>query len=634
MHSSSLIPFSISLLSTIPTTLVLAAKCAAPALNLPYRNISTTPGTLHHGIPIHIGSPWQIIALIPSLQLDNTFIPRFTNTCVHDDGMRMRKRKRSLSLQRRDGHPGAWEEDNGRAQGNNTDTNAKEWEAGNWWVKCGEVYGGSYTPKLSGSFRDLGPSTNGKEEWWFKRQKYDAFRVISEKFLFTDYADVYSTSFEALPPKRNITSSFLLANEGASFGGLGASMLGLGPNSTLLKQLLDEKMIASTSWSLTKDTLCLGCEDATARTGNLLTIPASDRDKDAKLPCSLQTKIEALNWHPKKGVEGASLIETPFTACIDPGVQFLVLPHDARGVLKKVLDRDVKAEYEDYISLSGPPKTDVGVLTFRLEGGLEVNVSVAGVGRVNAAETSTGAVWNVPVGKGRWGAYGNATWVLGRPFTDAVVLRWDAGKKEYGLAARNEDGARKSDIKPLGCDEFPGVQRIVTVSPGTGVVVGAVVAGVLGGLVFAGVGMVFYKRGRRGGGAGAGAGAGGGGKYEVLPGGTAPRDTHSIHMDTVPMHSVPSSDSRFNSWTSGTVSPPPASVYSGFSGHNGYGAGGMGMGLSFGENRTWGGMGKGGQHQRGLSEVDDATAIHEAPEGGTAVPTKRERAEMYGPPIR
>lgn len=342
-------------------------------------------------------------------------------------------------------------------------------------------------------------------------------------------------------------------------------------------------MIPSTSWTLTNSSLCLGCTDANAHTSDFQSFKPADRAADSKLPCLIQAKVEALNWHPKKGVEGATLIQDTFTACIDPGVKFLVLPDDARDAFKEIVERDVKGEYEDYIAFKGPPKEDVGILTFRLEGGLVVNVTVPGVGRVGAEEVGE---WKVPIGRGGWGAYGNQTWTLGKPFTDRVVIKWDEGAKEYGIANLNDDPSRKEDIQPLGCDEFPKVEKIVTSSPGTGVLVGSVIGGFVGGLVFAMAGLWFFKRGEKGVKS----------KYEPLE-------------ETLPMTRIPTDRRTMDSAMSGALSPPSV------------------------RESMRSQMGSRSASPMAPQLVAD-NSIYEAPEGGTAYPTKRERPEMSGLGLR
>jgi hypothetical protein len=618
-----------------------AAKCAAPPLNLPYRNISVTPGVLTQGIPIQLGTPWQQIALTPSLQLDSTFIPRFTNTCVHNDDMPMgqngtnSRRGVDLTYWKRDGHPGSFEENGGdQAEGSKYGA----WEGENWWVKCVETYGGGFVPELSPSFHDNG--TNDQvAEWWFKRVDYSGWHFVTETFRFADYLEVFTETNDVIPKeeKINITTSFMLADQGKRFGDVGASLMGMTPGSSLLTSLHDAEIIPSTSWTLTNESLCLGCVDQTSSKGDFHIFKPADREKDDRLPCLIQARVEALNWHPNANVEGVTIIEKSFVACIDPGVKFMVLPNDARTTFKKIVDRGVKGEFEDYILFKGPPKEDVGLLTVKLEGGLDVNITIPGAGTAGAEETGS---WKVAIGKGGWGAYGNQTFVLGKPFTDQIVLRWDDSQQEYGIAAANTDTSRKANLKPLGCDDFP---ELATSSGAKGVGLGVLIGSVLGafaGGLFVALGLLFFfRRGRK--------------------------DAFSKYQpigDTLPMQNIPSDRRTVDSWMSQALSPPPPSIGGATIGGSSYrdhsragsragsraeerdGMGfglGMGIGGDAGSMRSFGlGVGVREVNRVPVMVADNAVyessnrEVYEAPEGGTAYPTKRERLEIWSPDPR
>lgn len=463
--------------------LTAAEKCAAPPVNLPYRNVSITPGALHAGIPLQIGSTWQYIALVPSLQTDDVFLPRYSNTCIYDAPVNTTvpvvnrtSHDAASGLLSRDAASELVSPGEGSGFAHEMD--------GSWWAKCAEIYGGAYDPRLSTSFVEN--RTNNQE-----------FHYFTDVWRFGDYLDVYTTTTQALPTKNNLTSTFLLAEKGKTFGGYGSAQLGLTPNSTILESLNSANMMPSTSWSLSNSSLCLGCIDVGASTGPWHTFHPSDKYVNPDLPCLIKAKVEALNWRPRAGVEGATLIQDTFSACIDPGVKFLVLPTNVTKSFKDIVKREVSAEYDDHIAFAGPPGNDTGMLTFRIEGGLEVNITVHGAGDV-AAQQVNNENWTVPIGKGGWGAYGNRTWVLGKPFTDQILLRWDATKKEYGIANRNHDPLQKSDIQPLGCDTFPKIEKAVTMTPGTGILVGSIIGGFIGGLVFAAAGFWFFKRGQKG----------------------------------------------------------------------------------------------------------------------------------------
>ncbi|KAF2450694.1 hypothetical protein P171DRAFT_439304 [Karstenula rhodostoma CBS 690.94] len=549
---------------------VTATKCAAPPLNLPYHDISTVPGVLSPGILLQIGSPFQSIALVPSLQIDDTFIPRYTNTCVYDAPLNTTATQpqnttnvhvATTGLLARDAAPGIFA---------NVGTNDIA-KGENWWTKCAQTYGGAYNPLFSSSFSENKTVLNNQDGHFF-----------TDIWRFADYLSVYAATTSALRPHSNTTSTFQIAQEGATFAGYGAALLGLAPNSTLLTALAQADMVPGTSWTLTNSSLCLGCEDRGASTGPWHTFHPSDRHVNADVPCVIQAKVEALNWRPREVcVEGVTLIQESFTACVDPGVKFLVLPTNVTGAFGKIVEREVLTEYDDYTVFQGPRGNDTGVLMFRIEGGLEVNVTVPGAG-VGGGEQQGG--WKVPIGKGGWGAYGNATWVLGKPFTDRVVLRWDGEKEEYGIANRNVDVTREADVQPLGCDAFPSIEKSVTSTPGTGILVGSAVGGFIGGLAFAFAGFWFFKRGQKG-----------------------VRSRYAqLDEDAVPMRTM--SHGR-DSWiAAGTLSPPPPSIHESLRSQR----------LRDTRSGAQGGLG---------FEIADGQ-MYEAPEGGTARPTKRGQFEL------
>ncbi|KAK7186263.1 hypothetical protein DPSP01_005087 [Paraphaeosphaeria sporulosa] len=549
---------------------VTAIKCAAPPLSLPYRDISVVPGILSPGIPLQIGSPFQSIALVPSLQIDDTFIPRYTNTCVFDVPVNTTTDQpqnatsahvATTGLLARDATPASFAEVGKNGTGSGQD----------WWTKCAQTYGGAYNPAFSSSFTEDKTVLNNQDGHFF-----------TDIWRFADYLSVYTATTAALPPKSNATSTFQAAVEGATFNNYGAALLGLTPNSTLLAALAQADMIPSTSWTLTNASLCLGCEDRSASTGTWQTFPPVDRYVNPDLPCLIKAKVEALTWRPREhGVEGATLLQESFTACVDPGVKFLVLPPNATSAFGKIVEREVRAEYSDYTVFERGAGNDTGVLTFRIQGGLEVNVTVPGAGDAGLHQSGG---WTVPIGKGAWGAYGNATWVLGKPFTDRVVLRWDGEKKEYGIANRNADDTREVDVQPLGCDAFPSVERSVASTPGTGILVGSVVGGFIGGLAFAFAGFWFFRRGRKG-----------------------VRSRYAqLDEDTVPMRAM--SHGRDSWMTAGTLNPPPPSIHESLRSQR----------LRDAQSGA----------QRGIGfEIADGQ-MFEAPEGGTAYPTKRGRNEM------
>ncbi|KAF2737188.1 hypothetical protein EJ04DRAFT_130311 [Polyplosphaeria fusca] len=581
---------ALTLLSLTPISLT--AKCSAPALALPYRETQITPGTLVQGIRISIGSPPQYIALTPSLMLDNAFIPRYTNSCVHIASMPLPSpsprptppnatQPSRRALDKRDGHPGDFEEEGDGSDGSAGST-GRFWEGQDWWLKCSMLYGGGYAPALSGTGRSNASFKH--DEFFFDAKEYGAWTFLDDVFALADYLGEYVDAMGEGPTKQNISGTFVLPNGDALFGGLGSSPLGLTPESTVLNALAREEIVASTSWSLTNETLCLGCWDKSASKGDFTTFKPADRKANDKLPCLIQAKVEALNWRPGENKDGVTLIKEAFSACIEPGIKYLVLPNDVREAFETVTDRKMVAGYDDYVVFSGPPKDEIGVLEFKLEGGLQVNVTIPGAGKAGAEEKGE---WRVPVGKGGWGGYGTGVWTLGKPFTDHIVLKWDAETKEYSIANVNEDASRTQDLQPLGCDEFPKKVEKDHASPATGTIVGSVVGGFVGGLLFAAAGLLFYRRGVQGVKA----------KYEPMP-----------SVEHLPMSSMASDRRTIDSAMSGALSPP--SIRDSM--------------LSRGSGRV--------SPMMEPQMVDD-NSIYEAPEGGTAYPTKRERTELGIPPV-
>jgi hypothetical protein len=244
-------------------------------------------------------------------------------------------------------------------------------------------------------------------------------------------------------------------------------------------------------------------------------------------------------------------------------------------------------------------------------------------------------LWRVAVGKGGWGAYGNQTFVLGKPFTDQVVLRWDGDKQEYGIAPANTDTSRVPSLKPLGCEDFPEVAAgDGSKHMGTGVLIGSVLGAFAGGVFVALALLFFFRRGRKDAFS----------KYEPI-------------ADTVSMRNIPTDRRTVDSWISGALSPPPPSVggatmASSYRDHSragsragerdGMGVGmGMGMGVTVGGDAGTGrGLGLRGMNQEPVMVADNAVyessnrEVYEAPEGGTAFPTKRERLEIWSPDLR
>lgn len=95
-------------------------------------------------------------------------------------------------------------------------------------------------------------------------------------------------------------------------------------NSSILAGFYEKEVIPSASWSVTNSTLCLGCIDNGAYTGDFHTFKYVEPKVNASLSCALQVKIEQIYWYPKSGVEGTFLVKNGFQACVDPGIDYLV----------------------------------------------------------------------------------------------------------------------------------------------------------------------------------------------------------------------------------------------------------------------------------------------------------------------
>lgn len=459
--------------------------------------------------------------------------------------------------------------------------NDTRWNEQDGKIVCAEIYGGGFVPELSTSFQDN--RTNDQiNEAWFKIVRFSEWLFMTESFVFADYLEVFVQQNEVLPEKRNATTAFILPDEGATFGGLGSSALSLTPDSRILETLYTEGMVPSKSWSLTNESLCLGCVDENAYTGEFQALKPANRDTEDGQPCLLQTKVETVVYHLTAENAGVPLIDTPFTACVDPGVAFLVLPTEAAAKLLTEVGASVKATSNESITFAGSPKTDSSILRFKLDNGLMVNITVAGAGGSGGQDNGE---WVLPVGTGNWGAYGENIPVLGRPFTDSVVLRWDESAHEYGLAQRNPKEIVKSTLIPLGCSGFPSMKKAGGISSSVGVIVGSILGGFLAGLLFAAAAVFFFWRGQKGVKV----------KYEAMHG-----------EDAVSLRTVDTSGRTLESQMSGALGPPAPSVKESLRSH-------------FGTRSV-----------SQLSEpylVDDSE-VFEAPEGGTADPTKRHRGEM------
>ncbi|KAJ8114752.1 hypothetical protein OPT61_g3434 [Boeremia exigua] len=513
-----------------------AARCAAPPLNVPLRRLSVTPGTISKGIPISIGTPPQHVVLTPSLQLDTSFVPRYTNSCTHDANTVF------PSSDTR------WKDQDGK-------------------TVCAGIYGGAFDPGLSTTFYD-NKTNSPVSEGWFRKMQFSNWHFMTDEFVFLDYLEAYVQQNEALPGKRTCNSTFILPDEDATFGGLSNSVLGLTPNSRTLETLYGEGMIASKSWSLSNDSLCLGCIDVNAHTGDFQDFKVADRQQDGGLPCLLQVKVESLDYHADDTSVGVALLDTAYVACIEPGVSFSVLSADARAKLPKVAG-----------AISEASAGSTSFLRFRIKGGLEVDVGTTEL------RTGDAGAQLLSTQTGSWGAYGEGVPVLGAPFTDNIVLKWDETTQEYGLANRLLKPSGKKDLVPLGCDDFPSVSRSVETTPSVGIIVGSIIGGFVAGLMFAAAAVFFYWRGQ----------SGVKGKYEAMRG-----------DDAVSLRTIDSGGRTLESRMSNTsIAPTPSlreSIWSRFS-------------------------------QRTILPFKEAYLVgdgqvFEAPEGGTAYPSKRSRSEM------
>lgn len=528
-----------------------AARCAALPLNLPIRTASVVPGILSHGIPISLGTPPQHIVLTPSLQLDTTFIPRYTNSCIY-------------------------------AADTPVPANDTRWTGQDGRTVCADIYGGGFVPSLSGTFIDNGTNSPVSEKL-FKEAQFSDWRFMTDSFTFTDYVEAYAVENKILPDKRSVMASFILPSEGATFGGLSASALSLTPGSRMLRTLATEGMAPSRSWSLSNASLCLGCVDSNAYTGEFHKFKIVDWSKEGELPCSLQVKVESLDYYAEPTSEGVPLTKNAFAACVDPGVQFLVLPTDVRAELHKVSGENTEA-----FDVSGPSATEHSnssnsILRFKLNGGLEVNIGNNHNGTVDAASIGRHLLLTED---GSWGAYGENVPLLGKTFTDHLILKWDESTKEYGLANKNPKADTENDLKPLGCDDFPLINKAGDTTPNAGVIVGSIIGGFVAGLSFATAAVFFYWRGQRGVES----------KYEAMRG-----------EDAVSLRTVDTGCRTLESRMSDASSLPVSSLSDA-------------LRLHFGK--------RSGSPPTEPYLVGDSQ-VFEAPEGGTANSSKRSRGETH-----
>jgi hypothetical protein len=348
-------------------------------------------------------------------------------------------------------------------------------------------------------------------------------------------------------------------------------------NNSILAEFYGKEVVPSASWSATNATLCLGCIDESAYTGDFHTFKPAEPKANASLSCALQMNVEQIYWFPKPGVEGTYLVKNGFQACVDPGVGYLVLSEEVRAAFEKATERDLKEELDDRTILKGEPGSNNGLLNFRLEGGLVVNVTIPGAGESGNEDGE----WEVPIGQGGLGAYGANAPVLGKPFTDQVVLKWDSDAQEYGIANINEEPDTKENLKPLGCDKFP-EKKAKTLAPATATILGVAVGCFVGGAVFALALVWFFRRGKKSVKS----------KYEPMR-----------SEETLPLGSMAGDRRTMDSMMSGASSIHSASF-----------------------------------SQRPVSittepQLVEDNAVFEAPEGGTAYPTKRSRNELNIPTV-
>ena len=167
----------------------------------------------------------------------------------------------------------------------------------------------------------------------------------------------------------------------------------------------------------------------------------------------------------------------------------------------------------------------------------------------------------------------------------SIWPRWDEATQEYGLANRNPKSDVKTDLKPLGCDSFPSIKEPVETTPSVGVIVGAIIGGFVAGLSFAVAAVFFYWRGQRGVQS----------KYEAMRG-----------EDALSLWTVDIGSRTLESRMSGVSSLPATSLRESLRSHF---------------------------KKRSVSPFKEPclvgdSQVFEAPEGGTAEPSKRSRGEI------
>lgn len=438
------------------------------------------------------------------------------------------------------------------------------------------IYGGAFVPEQSTTFFDNGTNSPVSESW-LKRTQFSDWRLMTDSFVFDDYVEAYALQNGVLPEKRNVTTSFILPNEGATFGGLSASVLSLTPESRVLETLVADGLAPSKSWTLSGESLCLGCVDASAYTGEFQKFGLADQEKGGGLPCLLQVKVESLDYHGGPTSEGVPLMENSFVACVDPGVPFLVLPPDTRAKFSEEVGADWEIDQSSYSN----PSSSSSFLRIKVEGGLAVDIRKPGD---STADTTFRRLQSL-IRDGTWGAYGEDLPVLGGPFTSSLVLRWDDTTQEYGVANSNPKTDGKKTLQPLGCDTFPKIGRISENTPNVGIIVGLIVGGFVAGLMFANAAIFFYWRGHKGVQS----------KYEAMRG-----------EDAVSLRTVDTGGRTLESRMSGVSSLPATSLRGSLRSHFG---------------------------KRSVSPFTEPylvgdSQVFEAPEGGTADPSKRGRGEI------
>ncbi len=422
--------------------LVRAVACKTRPLYLPIRDVWTSVGSdMTRGIALSIGTPPQHLALHPSLMINSTFVPRYIS-----------------------GSSGCY---------NLSSSSQPE-------TSCIARYGGGF--RLDNS------ST------WTMDPNNAHVNAASYDRRFTDFSN-YTAGYDVLrlEDASNLeTKAMPLVVPNDEFGQFSNSPLGLAESSVFLSALEASSIIPTRSWGLGPSGLCLGCIDASAINGTLISQPVGE---PVEKNCALPMDVIDVVYQPSNGSAEVGISTSTFTACVEPGAQSLILPENIIDAYAGASGANPSSSTYPYFSRFSldEPKPD-GVLVFTIAGNLKVSITLS--------PSNDSYYWHLPFGVGGWGNYEIGTFVLGGPFTEQVYLKYDDAARTYGIGGAKTAGTSR-DIQAVGCQlssDTPSAGSEPTFGDSgfsIGAIVGTAVGGVLGATLLTLTGCWFWWRNQR-----------------------------------------------------------------------------------------------------------------------------------------